>query len=119
MLSNKDREFLVNQLSDLTVKVGVLEAKLDERDKLLALHTELIKSFQKLQDDYSDGLARAREVIKDLEEQAAQEAKAPAPDWESRPLHMSEDEEELEFLRDQGILTPDAYQEALKTFRNS
>ena len=115
-MRDRDRELLIDKLADLTVRVGVLEAQLKERDKLLDLHTELIKSFQALQTDYSDGLARAREVIKDLEEQAAN---TPAPDWESRPLHMSEDEEELEFLRDQGILTPDAYQDALKTFRNS
>ncbi len=91
-------------------RIAKLEAKLEERDALLAAHLSMIESFKELQHNYSDGLARARETIKELEKMEQQ-----ATSIESGPLYQSEEDEDLEFLRDKGFLTEEAYREALGT----
>lgn len=93
--------------------LAVLEAKLQERDALLASHTQLIKSFQKLQDQYTEGLVRARQTIEEL----SAVAEKAEPSFSSEPLYYTEEEEDLKALKDQGILTPEAYEEALRSLR--
>lgn len=81
----------------------------DKYDRLLASHQELIKSFQKVADQYTDGLSRARATINELSA-----AQAAPPTFRNGPLHKSEEEEDLEFQLDHGVLSMSEYNEALR-----
>ena len=82
----------------------------DKYDRLLASHQELIKSFQKVADQYTDGLSRARQTINELSATTQQMSQP----FRNTPLHKTEEEEDLEFQLDHGVLSMSEYNEALR-----
>ena len=83
----------------------------DQRyDSLLAAHRELQESFQKVADQYTEGLARARKTIEELDEKLAE---APTS-FRSEPLHMTEEEEDAQFMLDAGVINMDEYNRILE-----
>lgn len=108
-----------DRLSKLEQQVSALQARidayLDERSELMSAHISLIVAFQKLQDQYSEGLHRARQTIDDLQKvQADQE-----PKFSSEPLYFSEEEEDLEARFMSGQIEPGAYKEALRALEEA
>lgn len=71
----------------------------------LKAHTELIQSFQKLQDQYTDGLSRARQLVDEVVEAA--------PTFSPTPLYATEEEEDLEVQLASGLLEDEDYKQAL------
>ena len=82
----------------------------DKYDRLLATHTDAIRAFQKVAAQYTDGLTRARETISELSVREQQATQA----FRNTPLHMSEEEEDLEFQLDHGVIDMSQYNEALR-----
>lgn len=83
----------------------------DEKfDKLLTTHLEAIKAFQAVAEQYTDGLSRARQTISSLEETTTQMSQP----FSNRPLHMNEEEEDLSWQLDHGVLSMTQYNEALR-----
>lgn len=113
-------------LEDLAARVQTLEREIDrseaqaeayrttiamlreEQAMLVSAHQEAIMAFKKVSDQYTEGLSRARETISEL--QAAQTA----PVFRNTPLHKSEEEEDLEFQLDRGVINMTQYNEALR-----
>ena len=102
------------QVSSLVAQREAYERALliaeDKYDRLLASHQELIKSFQKVADQYTDGLTRARATINELSA-TTQQLSQP---FRNSPLHKTEEEEDLEFQLDHGVIDMSAYNEALR-----
>lgn len=102
------------QVSSLVAQREAYERALliaeDKYDRLLASHQELIKSFQKVADQYTDGLTRARQTISEL---SATQQQLSQP-FRNTPLHKTEEEEDLEFQLDHGVLSMSEYNEALR-----
>jgi hypothetical protein len=102
------------QVSSLVAQREAYERALliaeDKYDRLLASHQELIKSFQKVADQYTDGLTRARATINELSA-TTQQLSQP---FRNTPLHKTEEEEDLEFQLDHGVLSMTEYNEALR-----
>lgn len=116
MLSRHERdrvERLERVAEELTRRIDRAEAQTEvyksQFDSLLATHTEALEVFKRVADQYTDGLARARETISEL--QAAQSA---PPVFRNGPLHKTEEEEDLEFQLDHGVLNLTQYNEALR-----
>ncbi len=83
----------------------------DEKfDRLLTTHLEAIKAFQAVAEQYTDGLARARATISSLEETNTSLAQP----FSNRPLHMNEEEEDLSWQLDNGVLNLSQYNDALR-----
>ena len=109
------------RVDGLERKLLLLEAQREEQMRvlqhdnerfadLLALHTEAHRSFQKVADQYTEGLERARDTIAEL--QAA--PPTPAPIMRQEPLHMTEEEEDLEFALNTGSISLDRYNELIR-----
>lgn len=91
-----------------TADITALLARLQERDRLLELHQEALKSFQKVADAYTEGLQRARQTIEELQ------ATPPPVFRANMPLHKSEEEEDLEFQLDAGVINLEEFNERLR-----
>lgn len=102
------------QVSSLVAQREAYERALliaeDKYDRLLAVHQDSIQAFQKVAAQYTDGLTRARETISELNQSSAQATQA----FQNRPLHMSEEEEDLSFQLDHGVIDMSEYNEALR-----
>ena len=66
------------------------------------------KSFDILARQYNDGLERAREI----QEKAEEALQNPA--WSATPLYATEEEEDLQWQLDSGVLDPQEYENALE-----
>ena len=75
---------------------------------LLSILQQSQRTFDKLATQYTDGLTRARQI----QEEAAEALKNPA--WSPTPLFQSEEEEDLQYQLDRGLLDPTEYHEALR-----
>lgn len=102
MFSERDRQ----RVRELENRVSKLEGLLEGQQPLQGAHTELIKAFQKLQDQYTEGLNRAR--------QAVDEIQASAPTFSTTPLYSSEEEEDLEAQVLSGVIDDEDYRRALR-----
>ena len=80
----------------------------EEQAMLVSTHQDAIRAFSQVSAQYTDGLARARETIAELSTAEPQSA------FQNRPLHKSEEEEDLEFQLDHGVLNLAQYNEALR-----
>lgn len=117
MLSRQERdrlEKLEGSVEELTQKITRAEARSEVYESqyaaLLSTHTEALEVFKEVARQYTDGLSRARATIKDLEQANAQ-ASMPL---RQTPLHKTEEEEDLEFQLDHGVLSMSQYNEALR-----
>lgn len=131
MLSRHEREKMERlgaELTAVTAKADAISAEVsslaaqreayeralliaeDKYDRLLASHQELIKSFGKVADQYTEGLTRARQTITEL---SATQQQLATP-FRNTPLHKTEEEEDLEFQLDHGVLDLSQYNEALR-----
>lgn len=115
-------------LDDLTQRVNALEREIDrseaqaeayrttiamlreEQAMLVSAHQDALRAFQKVADQYTEGLTRARHTIQELESANAQMATP----FRNTPLHKSEEEEDLEFQLDHGVIDMSQYNEALR-----
>jgi predicted RNase H-like nuclease (RuvC/YqgF family) len=130
MLSRHEREKvekIERGLEDLASRVQTLERMNDrleaqaeayrttiamlreEQAMLVSTHQDAIRAFSQVSAQYTDGLARARETIAELSAAEPQSAAL-----QNRPLHKSEEEEDLEFQLDHGVLNLAQYNEALR-----
>jgi predicted RNase H-like nuclease (RuvC/YqgF family) len=130
MLSRHEREKvekIERGLEDLASRVQTLERMNDrleaqaeayrttiamlreEQAMLVSTHQDAIRAFSQVSAQYTDGLARARETIAELSAAEPQSAAL-----QNRPLHKSEEEEDLEFQLDHGVLSLSEYNEALR-----
>src|SRR5688572_10062957 len=100
---------LESGVEELAQRIGRAEARAEVYESqyaaLLTTHNEALKSFQKVADQYTEGLTRARSTIKDLEAVNSQLSQP----FRSTPLHKTEEEEDLEFQLDQGVLSMSQY----------
>jgi len=124
MISRDLRERLQSQesaLQVLTLEITELKATRtayersllisDERyDRLLATHLEAINAFKAVAEQYTDGLARARATISSLEVTNSELAQP----FSNKPLHMNEEEEDLSWQLDHGVLNMSQYNDALR-----
>ena len=115
-------------LDDLTQRVNALEREIDrseaqaeayrtiiamlreEQATLVSAHQDAIRAFQKVADQYTEGLTRARNTIHELESANTQMATP----FRNTPLHKTEEEEDLEFQLDHGVIDMTQYNEALR-----
>jgi predicted nucleic acid-binding Zn-ribbon protein len=130
MLSRHEREKvekIERGLEDLASRVQTLERMNDrleaqaeayrttiamlreEQAMLVSTHQDAIRAFSQVSAQYTDGLSRARETIAELSKPAE-----PQSAFQNRPLHKSEEEEDLEFQLDHGVLNLAQYNEALR-----
>jgi hypothetical protein len=116
MLSRHERDRvdgMESRIEELARRVDRAEARSEVYESqyaaLLSTHNEALKAFQKVADQYTDGLSRARETIAELSKPAE-----PQSAFQNRPLHKSEEEEDLEFQLDHGVLNLAQYNEALR-----
>lgn len=116
MFSRHERErveALERGVEELARRVDRAEARAEvfesQYASLLSAHTSALEAFKKVADQYTDGLARARQTISEL--QATAEA---PPTFRNGPLHKTEEEEDLEFQLDHGVLNLTQYNEALR-----
>lgn len=99
-------ERLGERVTKLETEQNVLERTHKE---LLAAHTEAIKVFKKVSDQYTEGLQRARQTIEELNEIAQQ-----PPTMRQQPLHMTEEEEDAQFALDAGAINLEEYNRIIR-----
>ena len=116
MLSRHERDRvdeMESRIEELARRVDRAEARSEVYESqyaaLLSTHKEALVAFQKVADQYTDGLSRARATIEELSKPAE-----PQSAFQNRPLHKSEEEEDLEFQLDHGVLNLAQYNEALR-----
>lgn len=101
-----------NRLRELESKVASLSATIESLqqwgDSLLQMTQAQHKTLADLERLYSEGLARARAA------QAEAEQAIQNPPWSSEPLHVTEDEEDLQWQADNNIITEAQLQDMLK-----
>lgn len=117
MLSRHERERvekLESGIEELARRIDRAEARAEVYESqyaaLLSTHQEAIKAFEKVADQYTDGLTRARQTISEL---SAENSQLSQP-FRNTPLHKTEEEEDLEFQLDTGALSLTQYNEALR-----
>lgn len=95
---------LEREVAALTARIAsVQENEARLLSALEAQHTTL----HKLSEVYADGIARAREI----QEQA--EAAMANPPWASGPLHVTEEEEDYQFMRENNLITEEQLKDLL------
>lgn len=117
MLSRHERERvdkLERVAEELVRRIDRAEAQAEvfrsQYDSLLATHNEALKAFQAVAAQYTDGLSRARQTINELQATNSQLSQP----FRNAPLHKTEEEEDLEFQLDHGVLSMTEYNEALR-----
>lgn len=117
MLSRQERdrvEKLERGAEELARRLDRAEARAEVYESqyasLLSAHTEALEVFKEVASQYTDGLSRARATISELSA-ANQEMSQPL---RQSPLHKTEEEEDLEFQLDHGVLNLTQYNEALR-----
>ena len=118
MLSRHERERvekLESGIEELARRIDRAEARAEVYESqyaaLLSTHQEAIKAFEKVADQYTDGLTRARATIAEL---SATNEQLSQP-FRNTPLHKTEEEEDLEFQLDRGLLNMEQFNEALRS----
>ena len=105
---------LESRVGELEKANSALTARVRERESLLKDQTTLFsqqaKAFEKVSDQYVEGLQRARQTIAELQAQAAQAPVIRA----NQPLHMTEEEEDAHYMLEAGRINMEEYNDVLR-----
>jgi Lhr-like helicase len=109
--------FHESRVRELETQVAALKAQAEaiatRESQLLQLLQREHETFAALANTYREGLERARKIQEDAE-RALQSAVQAAPAYQNRPLHMSEEEEDLEWQRENGIVNQAEMEDLLR-----